>query len=584
MKIKHFSRIVAATLIACSFVGYGGCLVDKGPQEESSTSYLYVQTFQGGVGDQYLKDVAKAFQQEYNGKTDYFAEGKDKVEIVVNMSTSCTGNSLFSTMANSDYNLFIAEGMYYLDLASSDLLYELTDAVKDKLSDGKTIETKLYDDQKEMLTVKDNKYYSLPTFAISTGLTIDTEILEAGLYFADVGGSDRLQGKPSSYTGKTYEGRYFISSPTDKKSPGPDGEYNTYDDGLPSTYEEFFYLLDCMVKSGIHPVIFTGKSNHYTNYLFQALMCANSTKEELKTNFSFDSEGKEVKCVTGFNGEAPIIEEDVITAQNGYLTTQQYNRYLALKFLNCLFNNKAYYVEEFGHNPATLGNTEAQKVFEESKFNAAQGVGKRIAMLIEGAYWYNEASGELIESANKYEGADNRKFAYMPLPSREKGTVNEGQGKKVSLADALDYYLVANNNIKGNSEKEKLVKEFVKFMYSDAQLQKMTESTGMPFALRYNLTDTQYDGLDNFKRSLWSVYKSSMDGGCYVTPMSNSTIFLNNTEKFSFKTTNKMFSSVVDGIERSIAYEAFTQYNISVEKFFKGMWISSSDWNSKYLK
>ena len=121
-------------------------------------------------------------------------------------------------------------------------------------------------------------------------------------------------------------------------------------------------------------------------------------------------------------------------------------------------------------------------------------------------------------------------------------------------------------------------------MYSDESLQKMTESTGMPFALKYNITDKQYENLDNFKKSLWRVYKSSMDGNSYVTPMSSSMIFMNNTEKFSFKTTNKMFSSVVDGIERSIAYEAFTQYGVSVEKYFTGMWITPSDWNSKYLK
>jgi hypothetical protein len=463
-------------------------------------------------------------------------------------------------------------------------LYDLTDIVDDQLTDGKTIDSKLYNDQKDLLTVKDDKYFALPTFAISTGLTVDTEILESGLYFADQGGNDRLQGRVSTYTGKAYAGRYLINSPTDTKSPGPDGEYNTADDGLPSTYEEFFYLLDCMVNAGIHPMLFTGKSTHYTNYLFQSLLSANSTKDELKTNFAFDSNGQAVKIVKDIKQDGTVETEDVvITNQNGYLTTQQYNRYLALKFLNCLFTNKPYYVEELGHNPATLGNTEAQKVFEESKFNATNGNGKRIAMLIEGAYWYNEAEGELIESAGKFDGADNRKFAYMPLPSKETGTVNENEGKPVALADALDYYLVANNNIKGDAEKEKLLKEFIKFMYTDEQLQNMTVNTGIPFALKYNLETTQYNSLDNYKKSLWNAYKYSMDNDTYVTPMSDSLIFLNNTELFSFKSTNKMFYSVVNGVERNNAYNAFTEYKISAKDYFKGMWISSSDWNTKYL-
>ncbi len=582
MKTKFLACSLASVLSVCALTA---CNLgpEYEPPESDDTSYLYVQVYQGGVGSEYLENVGAAFEAAYNGKDGYFAEGKNKVDVVVTTATSCTGEGLFSNIANNNNNLFVAEGMYYLDLASSDLLYDLTGIMDDTLSDGKTVESKLYDDQKELLTVKEDKYFALPTFAITTGVTIDTEILETGLYFADEGGRDGLQGRVSTYTGQTYKGRYLINSKTDKKSPGPDGKYLTSDDGYPSSYEEFFYLLDCMVKANYHPMLFTGQSVHYTNYLFQALLSANSTKDELKANFSFDSNGNQVKVVTGFEGTQPTISEEVITTANGYLTTQQYNRYLALKFLNCLFNNKSYYMETLGHNPATLGNTEAQKVYEESKFNAANGNGKRIAMLIEGAYWYNEAKGELAESAGKFEGADNRNFAYMPLPSKETGTVNENEGKAAALADALDYYLVANNNIKGNAEKEKLVQEFVKFMYSDAQLQNMTVDTGIPFALKYDLTTPQYEGLDNYKQSLWDVYKYSKDNGTYVTPMSDSLIFLNNTDVFSFKTTNKMFHSVVGGVERNSAYAAFTQYGISAEDYFKGMWIGNSDWSSKYL-
>ena len=301
------------------------------------------------------------------------------------------------------------------------------------------------------------------------------------------------------------------------------------------------------------------------------------------TNFSFDSNGNTVKVVTEFDGSQPTISEQVITEANGYLTKQQYSNYLALKFLHCLFTNEQYYMDKMGYNPDTLSNLEAQKVFEESKFNSANGFGKRVAMLIEGDYWYNEAQGELIESAGKFEGADNRKFARMPMPSKETGTVNEGEGKVAVSADRFYFYLLANNNIKGNTEKEKLVQEFVKFMYSDAQLQSMTIDTGMPIALKYDITDTQYQGLDNYKKGLWDAYKYSKDNDNYVTPMSDSRIFLNNTDIFSFKTSLKMFASFVAGIERTTPYSAFTQYNISAKDYFEGMWIGNSDWSAKYL-
>ncbi len=580
MKSKLFACTIASVLSICALTSCGG--VEYAPEESDDTAYLYVQVSNGGVGQEYMDNLAVAFENAYNGKDGYFAEGKSKVDVVVT-SGQVTGDNLYSNMANNNNNLFVAEQVYYLDLASIDLLYDLTDIMDDTLSDGKTIESKLYGDQKKVLTVKEDKYFALPTFAVGSGLTIDAEIMEAGLFFADEGGTDRLQGRVSSYTKQAYTGRYLIANRTDTKSPGPDGKYDTYDDGYPSTYEEFFYLLDCMVQSNIHPVLFTGQSAHYTNYLFQALLCANSTKDELMANFSFDSNGSGVKVVTGFNDSQPTISEQVITEENGYLTKQQYSRYLALKFLNCLFTNEQYYMDTMGHNPAMLSNLEAQKVYEESKFNSAKGYGKRVAMLIEGDYWYNEAKGELIESADKFEGADNRKFASMPMPSKETGTVNEGEGKVVTSADRFYFYLLANNNIKGNTEKEKLVKEFVKFMYSDAQLQSMTVDTGLPIALKYDLIDTQYQGLDNFKKSLWDAYKYSKDNDNYVTPMSDSLICLNNMDLFSFKTTNKMFNSYVGGVERSVPYTAFTQYNISAKDYFEGMWISSSDWSTKYL-
>jgi hypothetical protein len=59
--------------------------------------------------------------------------------------------------------------MYYFDFLASDLLYALTNITKATLEDGTTIEGKLFDDQKDALTVKDDKYYALPTFAAFTG-------------------------------------------------------------------------------------------------------------------------------------------------------------------------------------------------------------------------------------------------------------------------------------------------------------------------------------------------------------------------------------------------------------------------------
>ena len=579
MKRNSKKALLLAVLMLSSTVGVAcDAGINYGDEENENTAYLYVQCQQGGIGSEYLNKLATAFEEKFKDNADYFAEGKTQVDVVVSESLTATGSDLRSSIANSTQNIYVAERMYYFDFLANDLLYDLTDITKATLEDGTTIEGKLFDDQKDSLTIKNGKYYALPTFAGFTGLTYDAELFaDNSLYFADSLDDCSKPYATSSYTGKAYTGRGFVWDEESKKSPGPDGKYNTYDDGLPSSYEEFFYMMDALKESAT-PLIWTGASMHYTHYLFQALLSANSTKTEFISNFTFDSNGEKIKIVDGFetNGE-PIIKEVVITDDNGYETLQQVNYYKALKFLHHLFSNNEYY--DSRSNGGSLSNTSAQKIYEESGPNPKT---KDIAMLIEGNYWYNEAAGELKESEGKYANAKNRNFRFMPLPAQEYGTVTEHNGTAITLADSLDYYLVANNNIKGNTEKEKLVEEFVKMFYLDASLQQTNVTTGMPLALKYELTQEQYNGLDNYPQSLWDIYKLSKDTGAYVTPLSSNPIFYNNTGKFCFKSTGTRFNSIINGIERANTYVAFAQYGATAKEYFEGMKIGLATWNSNY--
>ena len=259
--------------------------------------------------------------------------------------------------------------------------------------------------------------------------------------------------------------------------------------------------------------------------------------------------------------------------------SQSSSKYQALKFLQKLFSNSKYI-----HSEATSGNLTnamAQKVYEESSL-----IGNTpIAMLIEGNYWVNEAAAELQES-EKYPGGKNRQFAYMPLPGIETGTVEENKGNSIALADCLDYYLVVNNNIKGNREKEDLVEAFIKMMYSDECLQAMTATVGVPFALKYEMEDSYYNSMSSYQQSTWDIYDFSKDNDSYVTPQSANAIFISNTSKFAFKTTQFFFNTYLDGIEYSLPYQAFSSAGkgATARQYFEGMAISLNDWNSKYNK
>ena len=244
MKVRKLAVALAALLVAGSFTG----CVQYAPEEKSTISYLYVDTYSGGLGDQFLKELEKEFETRYANTP--FAEGKMGVDMVPGYTPDTLGATLNSKIKTSTHEVFISEGMYYADFMADGTLYDLTEIVR--ANEG-AIENKLYDDQKSALTAFGNKYYALPTFAGFTGLTFDANLfLENKLFFAETGGN-----KPSSnssYTGKAYTGRGFIEAKADDKSVGPDGLRGTVDDGLPSSYEEFFYLLDYMVALHASPL------------------------------------------------------------------------------------------------------------------------------------------------------------------------------------------------------------------------------------------------------------------------------------------------------------------------------------------
>lgn len=574
MKVRKLSVALAALLVAGSFTG----CVEYAPEEKSTISYLYVDTYSGGLGDQFLKELEKEFETRYANTP--FAEGKMGVDIVPGYTPDTLGATLQGKIKTSTHEVFISEGMYYADFMADGTLYDLTDIVK--ANEG-AIENKLYDDQKSALTAFGNKYYALPTFAGFTGLTFDANLfLENKLFFAETGGNK--PSSTSSYTGKAYTGRGFIEAKADQKSVGPDGQRGTVDDGLPSSYEEFFYLLDYMVdEKSITPLVFTGASIHYTNYLFQALLSANSTKTELLSQFTFDSGEETMQIIESFTNGIPNVKEVAIDCDaNGYEVKQQYNIYQALKFLEKLYTTKNADggMKYFYGDLAALSNTTAQMMYEESYLDASI---QDIAMLIEGNYWYNEAAKELNESAGRLpDEATNRKFSFMPLPAKEEGTVNEGEGTMPALADALDYYLVVNNRIKGNKEKEDLTKAFLQFFYSDWGLQKITETNGVPMALKYEMDGGVLATMDNFPQSVWKVYKQAKDANSYVTAMSNNPIYLNNTKKFAIKSTGNFLQTVVNGITRLTPWEGFTASNntATAQSYFEGMKISASTWAS----
>ena len=570
---KKLSLLLACTLVIGAFSACGGGAGGGGGK--SLKSILYVNTRDAGIGSDFLTEFEQAFEKKYAEVS--FEDGKVGVDVQTDANRNNEGSSLISNIAKSAYSVSIVEAINYADFMPSELLLDITKTVKEELSDGSgTIYGKMDASTKEYLEAYNGNIYAAPWLSGFEGVTYNVELFaNKKLYFADENG--RKPYENSTYTGKAYTGRGFIVNDTAKKSCGPDGVYGTTDDGLPSSYEEFFYLLEYMVEKGVTPFIRMGGNNHYINYLFQSLMANYSGAKEISYNFSFDSKGEKANIITGFSNGEPIVEKIAITEENGYLVRQQEGRYYAAKFMTKLFENDSKYFHARCATSA-LTNIDAQTLFYETGLNPSY----NIAMLIEGNYWYNEAKSARAAAVDRYgKGAENRDFRFMAMPSKETGTINEGEGKPIALADGLYHLIVVNNNIKNDPVKVKLATEFLKFCFEDATLQMFTMSTGLPVAVNYTITNEQYNSMDKFYQSLWDNYSASLKGGNYVSPLGGSKIFISNFRTFAFSTSSDFYKSNYNGKDYETA-RAIVQEHISLEDYFRGMWISEANWNSKY--
>ena len=561
--------LAVATMATLSSVaacdnGLGG---PNGPG--GGTDKFYVSTRDSGLGYDWLE----ALVEDFNAQTG--------LEVVAVPERGNTGGELANSYASSPYIVSFCESMEYSALARAGLLYDITSIVKSDLADGSgTIESKLYDGYIDYLKAYDGNYYSLPWGATFNGITYDAEVLQKNnLYFADANGEKPTKLATSSYTGAAYTGRGFVTANNTKLAPGPDGKYNTYDDGLPSTYEEFFYMCDQMLEKGVVPFIYCGAADHYLNYVFQALLLANTGAKELSYHFSFDSKGETTNIITGFNGNTPIVTPTVITADNGYMIKQQEGMYYALKFLYQLFKDNNYFFDGCGIKGFT--NHQAFTQFVESKWG-----NNPVAMIIEGNYWYREAAQEHQDAIDSHGAtAKNRQFKFLTLPGKELGTVNENQGSAPSLADSLSNYVVVNKNITGEAKKVEVAEKFLKFVYENASLQKYTTIAQMPAAVKYDLTQAQYDSMENYGKSTWDIYKAAKDANNWMSAVSGNLIFLQNPVRFKFGTGYLFFNTKTStGASVELPKTAFQEKGMSAKDYFLGMAIAQGEWNSTYNK
>ena len=539
---KLIAFFLTAALCVTALTGCGGT-PDGGDSIDSTRTLLTVQSYDGGIGVDWLKKVAADFEEKYK---DYeFEPGSGKKGVQVSVSPNQSRYTP-DTIKASSIDVFFLEAGSSADLSAGAAL-DITDIVTEEVN-GRSLESRMSDKQKASLSYN-NKYYVLPHYEFYGGLAYDIDVFNAKKLYLSESFTLENASKASSWT--NLEG---------KKSLGPDNEPNTEDDGLPATYEEFYALCDRMESQGVVPFMVCGEVT-YPNYLLQALYANYCGADEALLSVEFEGDAR---IITGFNDDGtPVIETKAVTSNTSKLLAKQAGKYYALEFLAKVLsqngsNGKKAWYDRKGFASTTL-QTKAQDYFFNGYLE-----GTPYGMLLDGSYWYNEAkkSGVVENAVAKYsDRAKNRRFGWMAIPSVPSG---KSTGNKQVLADLAFSYCVINGTLKNDKNKANLAKEFVRFCYNEENLKNFTLTTGVARALDYDLGD-DIEKLDSYAQSLWKLREKSD----VILPVSANSKYLNSQSAYTWNIGGR-FWRYTDGTDQPVK-KLKSSSALTAREYFEGL-------------
>lgn len=518
--------IMSVCLAAMISVGsFAGCGSDDVIEKVDTTkTQIFVNHYDGGVGHEWLDSsdasrpgIKQQFEELYK---DYEGEnGKVGVQIIVNNHKS-DGNAIYTQLKDTTEDVFFTSKSKYFDMASNNLIMDLTDIVTSVNDDGVSIESKLTAEQKAYYKV-DGKYYALPHYESFFGLNYNVNIFNEKSFFFEKGGAPSefcafIQENNEDAVSGTFQG-YSYTNLDGELSAGPDGLYGTYDDGHAATYEEFFVLCDWIVEQGVVPFIWSGgMAGSYLNGLLSAMRSSFEGREQLRLAYDFDGwEGFEPVAehlVKMDNQNNPIVNPDgtvqlrepvAISNANGYEMFSSAGYYYGADFLHTILSKSEYYSSNATN---AHGHTDAQVDFVLSEFDTSYSKDKkRIAMLIEGNYWENEARdyGAFDRLSDYGKTVDDVAYGRLAFP---KVSVSE-IGKTNTIAETQQTNAFISKNVPDS--KIDIVKKFLKFCYTNENLAEFTAVTGVTKSLNYEIDDQRVERLTPFAKSFLEVRDNS---------------------------------------------------------------------------
>ena len=524
-KLRHsFYVIIPLLLAACGKIGYSVEKVD-----ETHTT-LYLGNYDGGAGHVWLDKLIEEFEELH--KDDVLEEGKKGVKISVkNDKDKYLGNNLFNDISSNIEDIYVSGSISYADFAAAGKIADITDIITELDEDGSSVESRLYDSMRRQFKLN-NHYYGVPTISAMSGIVYDVDLFEdEQLFISNSSTEEKL-----NWTGK------------DNKSLGMDGVANTYDDGLPETFEQFKKLMTRMTQKSITPLTWSGMYQTYRQRFMNYIWASYEGSSDYMLNYTFNGTDSD-------SGE--------IDYSNGYLLQKQMGKKAAIYVAKYIISHSELYSENA--IKTSQSHTQAQ-----TEFLTSVEKDKRIAMILEGSWWENEARGtfdSMVKYSSEY-AYGTRRFGYMPFP-RFVGTEeipDSTSTKNAVLCDAGSGCFIINSK----SNNIPLAKEFLKFILSKKSMAHFTATNGVTLPYEYELSAEQYNGLTPYARSLWDVIHDENTEIVYpsidnILRVENSTFF-SGWEWGSKVRANGVVQNVYEPMMSFYSYPELT-----VEDYFNGL-------------
>ena len=522
---------------------------------------LNLYSFTGGYGEDWLNALTARYKAERAGD-EIWVDGVKYDGINFKMTKEKTTlESMVGT--GGQYDVWFQEQVLYNQYVKNYSIFkDMTDVLTspNPYEEGKTLESKLTAEQKDYY-MRDGKYYGIPHYAGYVGIVYNKKLFDSNwAYFAKDYDKANLTG--------TIED-CFVENLTQERTAGPDGMYGTEDDGLPTTYAEFYALCE-LLDYTCKPISWSGKHRHgYLGWFLTALAANNDGLATASLNYSFDGTTDKLISISEDAVENVTIESlgDEVRIdgyENGWQMASQRGKYYALDFLETIVDNEWYTEGSFS---PTYEQTTAQVDFVEGTIKASN----RPAMLVEGCWWEMEAKSSFstLEQGGVQNPRDN--FGWFPLPCIDEA---DAAVRAAALSDddptTKGYTLTDTHNslcfigAQVSDDVYAIAKDFIQFAYTDESLAEFSIITDTTKAVQYTMTDAQKAQMSAYGRSLMTMQEQAD----IVYSFAKNEFFQNNEGLLvDYK---KTYSAMIGGKQYDIAVDEFKK-GTSAVKYFNGL-------------